>query len=319
MRSNTFGKRIKPELGHLYVEEIDTSALDAFKQTLPKQLGPKSVNQYLILIRAVLRYLWKRGKLRSVPYIPMESVPKPYVDWYTEEERDQLLGGMFRLEPQWYLFYYLTARLGLRTGELYAISQRQIRREPCKLLVDQAVQRGTKARAAELVSRKNDEAYELDLTADILAAVDWHVARGYAGPEFLFSKTGAFPRYIDSHMRPLKLVQQKLGLRLLSHHKVGRHSVASQAVTSGESVKVVKAQLGHKSEQSTHKYALLGSGAQRRLMEGLKPAAAPHELAARTATTSVNEASTEAAQATSAEAHVNQASTPSKSARCAAG
>ena len=61
--------------------------------------------------------------------------------------------------------------------------------------------------------------------------------------------------------RPLTLVQQKLGLRLLSHHKVGRHSVASQAVTGGESVKAVQAQLGHRSEQSTHKYSHLGSGA----------------------------------------------------------
>jgi hypothetical protein len=77
---------------------------------------------------------------------------------------------------------------------------------------------------------------------------------------------------------------------MLSHNKEGRHSVASQAVTSGESVKAAQAQLGHKSEQSTHKYAHLGSGAQRRLMEGLKPATAPHELAAR--------------------AHVNPASTP---------
>jgi len=270
-------KRTKPELGHLYVEEIDTSALDAFKQKLPAELGPSSINHYLALVRAVLRYLWKRGKLRSVPYIPMESVPRSLVDWYTEEERDRLLGGMFRLEPQWYLFYYLTARLGLRAGEVYAISHRQIRREPPKLLVDQAVQRGTKKRAAELVSRKNDEAYELDITADILAAVDWHVARGYAGPEFLFSKTGAFPRYIDSHVRPLKLVQEKLGLRLLSHHKVGRHSVASQAVTGGESIKAVQAQLGHSSEQSTHKYAHLGSGAQLRLVTALTPARAPHD------------------------------------------
>jgi site-specific recombinase XerC len=66
---------------------------------------------------------------------------------------------------------------------------------------------------------------------------------------------------------------------LLSHHKIGRHSVASQAVTSGESVKAVQAQLGHRSEQSTHQYAHLGSGAQRRLVEALKPARAPHEVA----------------------------------------
>jgi hypothetical protein len=78
----------------------------------------------------------------------------------------------------------------------------------------------------------------------------------------------------------LKLVQQKLGLPLLSHHKVGRHSVASQAVTGGESVKAVQAQLGHRSEQSTHQYAHLGSETQRRLVEALKPARAPHEAAA---------------------------------------
>ena len=123
----------------------------------------------------------------------MESVPKAHVEWYTKEERDRLLEGMFRLEPQWYLFYYLTVRLGLRTGEVYAVSHRQIRKEPPKLLVDQAVQRGTKKREATLVTRKNDEAYELDLTADILAAVDWHVAEGYAGKEFLFSKAGDSP------------------------------------------------------------------------------------------------------------------------------
>jgi integrase len=272
-------KRIEPELGKLYVEQVDTPALDAFKRSLPIHLGPRSINHHLILIRAVLRFLWKRSRLKAVPYVPMESVPKKHVDWYTKEERDRLLSGFFRLEPQWYLFYYLTARLGLRTGEVYAIAHRQVRSEPPQLVVDAAVQRGTKTREARLVSRKNNEAYVLDLTADVLAAIDWHVSQGYAGPQFLFSKNGVFPRYIDSHVRPLKLVQQKLGLRLLSHHKVGRHSVASQAVTSGESVKAVQAQLGHRSEQSTHQYAHLGSGAQRRLIEALTPALPPHEIA----------------------------------------
>jgi len=51
-------KRIKPELGHLYIEEVGTSALDSFKQTLPKHLGPKSINQHLIVVRAVFRFMW---------------------------------------------------------------------------------------------------------------------------------------------------------------------------------------------------------------------------------------------------------------------
>ena len=166
------------------------------------------------------------------------------------------------------------------------------------------MQRGIKTRDARLASRKNDEAYVLGLTDDVLAAVNWHVEKGYAGPDFLFSKTGRFPRYIDSYVRPLQLVQQKLGLRMLSHHRVGRHSVASQAVTSGESIKAVQAQLGHRSEQSTHQYAHLGSGAQRRLVEALQPAHAPHA-----STAHVNVASTEPVRAAVAEGHVNLAST----------
>jgi hypothetical protein len=50
-------------------------------------------------------------------------------------------------------------------------------------------------------------------------------------------------------------------------------------VTSGESVKAVQAQLGHRSEQSTHQYAHLGSGAQRRLIEALMPALPAHAIA----------------------------------------
>jgi integrase len=67
-----------------------------------------------------------------------------------------------------------------------------------------------------------------------------------------------------------------IGLRPLSHHELGPHSVASQAVTGGHSIKAVQAQLGDQSEQSTHMYAHLGSGAQRRLVEARAPLAPPH-------------------------------------------
>jgi len=110
---------------------------------------------------------------------------------------------------------------------VYAIGHRPIRREPPQLVVDRAVQRGTKTREARLAPRKNDEAYVLDLSADVLAAVDWHVGAGYGGPEFLFSKTDAFPRYIDSHVRPLKRVQQKLTCDGVASTNLERYSSTS--------------------------------------------------------------------------------------------
>jgi site-specific recombinase XerD len=138
------------------------------------------------------------------------------------------------------------------------------------------LQRGTKTRPAEIIDRKNEEAYVLELPQDVVEAIRWHSQQGYSGEDFLFSKSGNFPRYMDSHRRPMRAIQKAMGLREISHHAFGRHSVASQAVTSGHSIKAVQAQLGHRSEQSTHVYAHLGSRAQLRLVEGLQPAAAPH-------------------------------------------
>ena len=268
--------RVESVLGHLYIEEVTASAMDGLKSALPSHLGPKSINNHLTLVRAVLRFMWKRGHLPSVPYVPMESVPKTKPNWYSEEERDRLLDGMFRLQPQWYLFFYITARLGLRLAEVYALSRSRVRDIPPQLIIDRAVQRGTRERPAVLVTRKNDETLVLDLTEDIVTAIRWHVHEGYSGPDFLFSPDGVFPVFLDSHKRPLLRVQRALGLRPLGHHATGRHSVASQGVTKGHSIKAIQAQLGHRSEQSTHVYAHLGSRAQLQLVEALQPVAPPH-------------------------------------------
>jgi len=270
--------RIEPVLGHYYIEKVDTSALDLLKQELPKRWEPSTINQHLSLVRIVLGFMWQRGKLKYPPYVPKENVPKKHQDWYTEEERDRVLTGVFQMYPQWYLFFYLTCRLGLRRGEVYGISHRQIRHIPPQLIVDQQVQMGTKIRPAKIITRKNNDSYTLQLTQDVIDAISWHIQKGYAENEFLFSKKGRFPTYLNSHVRPLQLVQRELGLRELGHHAIGRHSVASQAATGGESIKAIQSQLGHKSIDSTHKYAHLGSKAQLRVVESLVPTAPPHAI-----------------------------------------
>ncbi|MCC6806972.1 MAG: tyrosine-type recombinase/integrase [Deltaproteobacteria bacterium] len=271
-------KEIENVMGHLYIEEVDTTVIDKFKQGLPRHLAGVTVNKRLQLVRAVLRFMWKRGKLKFVPYVPMEEATKPQVEWYDETERDAFLDGMFQLHPQWYTFFYVTMRLGLRRGEVYAIGRSRLRKSPPQLVVDRSVQIGnrTKKRPAMLVGRKTDEAYTLDLPQDVVNAIEWHIKQGYSGKEFLFTKTGDFTMNLDSHVRPMKEVQELKSLRSLSHHELGRHSVASQAVTAGESIKAIQAQLGHASEQSTHKYAKIGSKVQLRLVQNLAPISPPH-------------------------------------------
>ena len=97
--------------------------MDKLKQSLPAHYAPSTVNHHLALVRAVLRYALKRNLLQSIPYVPTEKVIRKQPLWYREAERDRLLEGMFEMQPRWYAFFYLTTRLGLRTGEVYAISK----------------------------------------------------------------------------------------------------------------------------------------------------------------------------------------------------
>ncbi|MGB3049608.1 MAG: hypothetical protein WBB42_01330 [Polyangiales bacterium] len=189
-----FWSQIEPCLGHLYIEQVDTSAIDELKQSLPDHLGPESINNRTKVVRAVLRFIWKRGHLPSVPYVPMESAPEQNPEWYTEQERDRFLDGMFERFPQWYTFFYITTRLGLRTGEVYAISKDRIRDVPPMLVVDRAVQRGHKDRPAALGPRKNNRVLTLSLTQDVVDAIRWHIKSGFAGQSSCSARTGAFPR-----------------------------------------------------------------------------------------------------------------------------
>ena len=106
--------QIQPVLGHLFIEEVDTSAMDALKRALPSRLGPKSVNNRLGLVRAVLRFCWKRGLLAAVPYVPTERTPKKPPKWYSEPSETGSWPGCSSSNREWYLFFYLSARLGLR-------------------------------------------------------------------------------------------------------------------------------------------------------------------------------------------------------------
>ena len=244
-------RTIEPSIGHYYIEEVTTSVIDSLASALPDHLGAASINHRLALVRVVLRFMWKRQHLPTVPYIPTRKTADRPLEWYDETERDRLLDGIFDTRPEWYTFFYLTMRLGLRRGEVYAISRDRVRDIPPQLVIDRAVQEGKGDRPALLVPRKNNRTLTLALTDDLVDAIRWHVRQGYAGPDFLFSQDGRFHKRVNAHTRPLRAVQRALGLRELPHHKIGRHSVASQAATSGHSIRTIQAQLGHLSSAST--------------------------------------------------------------------
>jgi integrase len=116
--AGVWDRDLAPTLGHMMIGDVSTSAIVALKQKFSPNWGPKSRNQRLILMRAMLRFAWTCEWIAYPPKVPMERVPKKRVEWYEVAERDAFLEGVFQLRPRWYLFFYLSARLGLRRGEV---------------------------------------------------------------------------------------------------------------------------------------------------------------------------------------------------------
>jgi hypothetical protein len=98
----------------------------------------------------------------------------------------------------------------------------------------------------------------------LCSAAPRHVQRRLSIERTRKPTLSSFPRYMDSHRRPMRTTQKATGLREISHQAFGRHSVASQPVTSGRSLRMVQAQLGHRSRQKSEKYSHLASRARDR-------------------------------------------------------
>ena len=128
--------------------------LDRLVASLARKWAAKTVNHRLALVRTVLRFMWERELPPSGPKLPMLPVPEHFPDWYSEEERDVLLDGIFQMCPEWYAFFYITMRMDLRRAEVYAIAHDRVRAHPPQVIIDRSVHEGWKSQPSKLIRRK---------------------------------------------------------------------------------------------------------------------------------------------------------------------
>ena len=266
-------------LGPLYTTEIHSTTFDKLRVELLKERKANSVNTILTMAKAPLTYCWRRNLLPHPPWMQRAKEADKPERWYTVEQRDRFLAGVFEHAPQWYLFFYMTARLGLRRGELYALTHDKFRRDTMEILIDCRAVPGKQDRESFIApGRKSGDTLLLRVSQDVFDAYDWHCNMGHAGDRLVMFASDRLTMALDGHKTVLRSIQVRLGLPLYPHHAIGRHSVASQADATQQTPTTIQAQLGHKNVKTTMGYIHASKRkAQSRVQDALRPARAPHE------------------------------------------
>ena len=178
---------------------------------------------------------------------------KPGIEPLTKEEVSLFLDTCEKHYLEYYPFFLMAARTGLRLGELLAIRWSDIDFNSRYVWVRQSYRRGQFTPPKDGRDRKVDMSDQLAATLrKLLTQRKREALQKGLGEihELVFHRGSGAPLEQNYVRRDFKRILKKAGLREIRPHDI-RHTFASLLLTQGESPVYVKEQLGHSSIQIT--------------------------------------------------------------------
>ncbi len=238
--------RLIPSFGHLRLDEITTLRIDqAISEWDKTKLSPKSINNSLTILRKCLSIAEDWGYLAHVPKIRWKTVVLPDPKYLTRDEFERLIAAT---EPGfWRTLVLFVLRTGVRFGEAMGLRWEDLDlSEPAPSVhIRRAVEHGN---IGEPKTKAGKRIIPLDAeTAASLRAFQH-------GNPFVFSRDdGRFYRH-DTCSRYLARACERAGIKRVTWHPL-RHSCATEHVTCGTPLVVIKDLLGHTDIKMTCRYA----------------------------------------------------------------
>ena len=231
--------------------------------------SPKTINNILAALRAVLLLALDYGLIPRVPRIRMERVPRPDPVFLDDPEIDRLLAAT---PPEWRLILFTAVRTGLRRGELMALrwADLHLHADPPTLRVQYSV-RIEPDGTLHTKEPKGGRPRTVPLTHDLAAALRAH-RPPRAKPSAL-----VFPGPVHGHLDHQRLwrvtaqAARDADLDKHVHPHLLRHTFASQCYRRGIPPQLVQMWLGHAQLSTTERYAHLAPLAGAELIERLAP------------------------------------------------
>jgi integrase len=215
-----------------------------------RKRAPASVNRLRATLSAVFKFAIGKGWAISNPVhgIPQRTENNKRVRWLSEKEREALLKETRASEwKRLHLLVLIALGTGCRLGEALGLTWEAI---------------DFKARTARLVRTKNGDSRTLTLPRPVIA----ELLRHRVDAEGKRATGPVFPR---QDFRPFwEAAKTAAGIEKLRFHDL-RHDAASQLVMNGATLHEVAEVLGHRSVQTSARYAHLSIAHKKKLTDSV--------------------------------------------------
>lgn len=218
--------------GDIDLNTIDTGHIDGYIAWLydEKNLKPATVNRYLSFVHTALKYAHKRRWIDTMPVFEWQDEPKGRLRWLEEDEERQLLyliGNKYE-RPDLAAFVRLAILTGMRRGELLRVGTR-----------DCTVSEGW----LHLHRTKNGAPRDIPITEEARTIIDEYAP---FGRETIWQL-----RYVwDKAKEDMNLADDR---HFVFH--ACRHTTATRLVRANINLRIVQQYMGHKSIETTLRYA----------------------------------------------------------------
>lgn len=243
-KRNALKNHLVPAFGHLTLDEITSARIEQLKgKLLGAGIGPKSINNYLSILRKCLDTAIEWDMLSALPRIRWLKSTLPDVTYLNTTEVEALAQAAPKTIAA---MVHVASQTGLRFCELIALQWDDLNMDTRKICVRRAEVRGN------IGTPKNNRIRYIPmtrLTFDTLAKLD-------RSCPLVFHRSGTSIRYVQA-LKQLKNSCRRAGVRPISWH-VLRHTFASELARRGVPLQNTKELLGHASLTMTLRYAHLG-------------------------------------------------------------
>lgn len=122
-----FRVHLKPELGHLRLDEINAEQVQKLRAKLvdEKKLSDKRINNIMVVLSKSLRYAVDVELIDKAPKCRVKRVERAEIEAWTFDEYVRILDAAKREGPFWYAAACLGGEAGLRIGEIRALRWRE--------------------------------------------------------------------------------------------------------------------------------------------------------------------------------------------------